>query len=125
MKKLLILFIVLSFNYSFAGVYTVTNTNDSGVGSLRDGIIAVNSGGTINFTLTYPATIPLSSGEINFGKSIYFDGPGADLLSISGGSSSRLFYITAGDVYSIILQSGMGRKLEDQPMVLELVRSSV
>jgi len=99
MKKLLILFIVLSFNYSFAAVYTVTNTNDSGVGSLRDGIIAVNSGDTINFTLTYPATIPLSSGEINFGKSIYFDGPGADLLSISGGSSSRLFYITAGDVY--------------------------
>jgi hypothetical protein len=45
-----------------AATITVTNTNDSGPGSLRDAIANASSGDTINFSLTYPATITLTCG---------------------------------------------------------------
>jgi len=37
-----------------ATTYTVTNTNDSGVGSFRQAIADAASGDTIDFGLTYP-----------------------------------------------------------------------
>ena len=42
----------------------VTNTDDSGPGSLRQTIAAAGPGDTIGFVLTYPATITLISGEL-------------------------------------------------------------
>jgi hypothetical protein len=44
-----------------AATLTVTSTADSGAGSLRSAIASASSGETINFNLTYPATITLSS----------------------------------------------------------------
>ena len=45
-----------------ANVITVTNTNDSGFGSLRQALADANNGDTINFAVT--GTIGLTSGEL-------------------------------------------------------------
>src|SRR5208282_4621490 len=45
---------------TIGGTFTVTNTNDSGFGSLRDAMANAASGDTINFSLAYPATITLA-----------------------------------------------------------------
>jgi hypothetical protein len=83
---------------------TVTNTNDSGAGSLRQAIADAASGDSIVFSLAgCPCTIqPTSTGyEIN--KSLNILGPGADQLSIRGGSIADvnrriLFTIFSGTV---------------------------
>jgi LPXTG-motif cell wall-anchored protein len=76
----------------------VTNTNDSGAGSLRQAIIDADDGDTIDFSLTTPATITLTSGYLNISDSITITGPGADQLSISSNFAFRVFYITGADV---------------------------
>ncbi len=74
--------------------YTVTKTDDSGEGSLRYAIGVVCPGGTIDFDLTYPATIVLTSGELTINKALTIEGPGQDQLTIDGNGSSRVFHIT-------------------------------
>jgi hypothetical protein len=71
---------------------TVLNNADSGPGSLRDTIAAAQSGDTIVFdpSLTYE-TITLSSGPLALSSNLTIDGPGADLLAISGNHASQLF----------------------------------
>src|SRR5215831_2075337 len=80
---------------------TVMNTADSGSGSLRDTIAAANPGDTIGFGLTLPATITLTSGQIMINKNLTIAGPGANLLTISGNASSRIFAIPSGQDVSI------------------------
>jgi predicted outer membrane repeat protein len=71
----------------------VTNTNDSGTGSLRQAITDVSPGGTITFNLSsYPDTIYLSS-QLLIDKNLTITGPGADQLTISGNKASRVFYL--------------------------------
>jgi|GEM_PF-1147828 len=95
---------LLYFFQSYAGnVITVTNSNDSGGGSLR---VAVNnlasSGDTIEFAPSlFGDTIHLTSGQININQSITIIGLGDDSTIISGNNSSRIFKITAGDSVSI------------------------
>jgi hypothetical protein len=79
-----------------AATITVTNNNDSGAGSLRQAISDAMAGDTINFSLSYPATITLTSGEIVFNKSLTINGPGAENLTVSGNNASRIFRIAAG-----------------------------
>jgi hypothetical protein len=66
-----------------AATITVTNTNDSGPGSLRQALANANNGDTINFAVT--GTISLFSGELVIGKNVTIAGPGANRLSIDGG----------------------------------------
>jgi hypothetical protein len=84
-----------------AATVTVTNTNDSGAGSLRQALVDASDGDTIDFSITTPATITLSSGELLVNKSITVAGPGADLLSVNGNGASRLFFIGSGQTVSI------------------------
>jgi hypothetical protein len=85
-------------------VLTVTNTNDSGPGSLRDAVAAANAAptsSTITFNLSLPATISLTSGQIFIIKNMAIVGPGANLLTISGGLLSRVFSIPAFGKYTV------------------------
>jgi hypothetical protein len=73
---------------------TVTNTNDSGPGSLRQAIADAASGDTINFSIT--GSITLTSGQLEILRNLTIQGPGANLLSINGNDTSRVFSISAG-----------------------------
>jgi hypothetical protein len=76
---------------------TVTNTLDSGPGSLRADIAAAQGGDTIVFGSGLKGqTIALTSGELLVNKSVIIQGPGAGLLAISGGNTSRVFEVAAG-----------------------------
>jgi len=67
-----------------ANVITVTNTNDSGPGSLRQALADANDGDTINFDVSLKGqTIALTSGELVIDKSITITGPGSDQLAVS------------------------------------------
>jgi hypothetical protein len=75
---------------------TVTSTADSGPGSLRAAIAGAASGDTIVFSLPYPTTIFLSSPlriESSQGKALTIQGPGASLLSISGGDGAPVLLV--------------------------------
>jgi hypothetical protein len=79
-----------------ANTITVTNTNDSGPGSLRQALADVNDGDTINFAVT--GTIGLTSGELLVDKAITISGPGAENLAVNGNAKSGVFHVTGGNV---------------------------
>ena len=99
-----------------AATFTVTNTNDTGPGSLRDALTQGNSNGeedTINFDPEFFATARtiILAGELvitmdgaNPGRLVTINGPGADLLTISGNNAVRPIY--AAD-YSSLSMSGI------------------
>ena len=81
----------------------VTNLDDDGAGSLRDGISISAAGGTITFEVT--GTISLTTGELVVNKDLTIQGPGADTLQIArdGGAQTpfRIFKITSGNTVEI------------------------
>jgi hypothetical protein len=74
-----------------ANTWTVTNTDDSGSGSLRQAIGMAVNGDTIIFS-GVSGTILLSS-ELGIYQSITITGPGSDILAVSGGDAVRVFRI--------------------------------
>src|SRR6185369_15661888 len=87
-----------------AGTITVTNTNDSGPGSLRQALIDAQDGDTIAFDLSLPATISLTSGELVINKNISLIGPGASLLAVSraqGAPTFRISHVSASHTVTI------------------------
>src|SRR5262249_29227907 len=74
----------------------MTSTADSGPGSLRDVVASAAPGDTIMFNIALPATITLTSGEIEVLSSITIAGPGAIALTISGSNLSGIFLINNG-----------------------------
>ena len=84
---------------------TVTNTNDSGPGSLRQALADAFDGDTINFHL--PAnrhTITLTNGGLGIDKRVTISGPGADQLSIDGNRTGCVFGVAQ---YNIVRISGL------------------
>jgi len=65
-----------------AATITVTNTNDSGPGSLRQALAVAHDGDRITFAVS--GTITLTSGQLGISKNVTISGPGADQLSIVG-----------------------------------------
>ncbi len=65
-----------------AATITVTNTNDSGPGSLRQAILNASSGDTINFAPSV-TTVTLTSGELVIDKNLTITGPGANRLTVT------------------------------------------
>src|SRR5438067_12755232 len=84
-----------------ANVITVTNTNDSGPGSLRQALADVNDGDTINFAVT--GTIGLTSGELLVDKAITISGPGPNMLTVSRSSNTqfRICHVMPGHTVTI------------------------
>src|SRR5947208_3783986 len=75
-----------------ANIIPVTNTNDSGPGSLRQALAVANDGDTIDAT-GISGVINLTSGELLVETSVTINGPGADLLAVDGNMISRGFRI--------------------------------
>ncbi len=74
-----------------AATITVTNTNDSGPGSLRQALANANNGDTINFAVS--GTITLTSGGLEVTKSVAISGPGANQLSIDGNLDDQRTFV--------------------------------
>jgi hypothetical protein len=74
-----------------AATITVTSTNDSGPGSLRQALRDVHDGDTINFAIT--GRIGLTNGGLAVTKNITISGPGSDQLSIDGNQALLVFGI--------------------------------
>src|SRR5437660_3069362 len=86
-----------------ATTITVTNTNDSGPGSLRQALAAANDGDTITFAVT--GAINLTSGELVINRNITISGPGADLLAVSRAANAapfRIFHVMLG--HAVIIE---------------------
>ncbi|MEO5352825.1 MAG: DUF4347 domain-containing protein, partial [Magnetococcus sp. XQGC-1] len=91
---------------------TVTNTNDTGAGSLRTVLSGSASGDTIQFSSSlYGQTITLTSGQLTISQNITIDGDmtdstsgssqtddGTPNITIDAGGSSRVFRISSGTV---------------------------
>src|SRR5438874_2274856 len=104
----------------------VTNTNDSGSGSLRQALADANDGDTIRFAVT--GAIQLTSGELVIDKSITIGGPGPDSLAVSRTSNTqfRIFHVMPGQTVSIqgLTISG-GAVANDSSVELTILNSTI
>jgi hypothetical protein len=82
-----------------AATITVTSTNDSGAGSLRQAIADANDGDTIDFGVT--GTITLTTDWLLVEKSITISGPGSNNLAVDSNHARRAFYIGWGRTVTI------------------------
>jgi hypothetical protein len=71
-----------------ATTITITNTNDSGPGSLRQALTDANDGDTINFAVT--GTIDLTNGELLVNKNVSITGPGSATLAVDGNTDPMI-----------------------------------
>src|SRR6478609_7304426 len=110
-KPLLVLFLfTVLLNEISATVFTVTNTNDAGPGSLRQAIIDANADNSalsnspheIN-TNFLTGTITLASPLPNISNHMDINGPAFGELIIDGANTFRLFTINA--TYSVGLDT--------------------
>lgn len=77
-----------------AAVITVTNTNDSGLGSLRQALVDSQDGDTIDFDPALKGqTISLTSAELVINKSITISGLGPNLLAVSRAQNAPAFRV--------------------------------
>lgn len=94
-----------------AATFTVTNTANTGAGSLRQAVLDANAAAgadTIVFDASFnsPQTITLASVITINGANdtLTVTGPGPNLLTLSGNNAVQIFSISAGEITSI---SGM------------------
>ena len=73
-----------------ASIIVVTNTADSGPGSLRDALATAVDGDMIDAT-GISGTILLTSGELQITHAVTISGPGAGSLSVDGNGTFRVF----------------------------------
>jgi len=80
--------------------YTVSNTDDSGAGSLRQAMLdaEVSAGADIIDATGISGTITLDSALSTITQDLMINGPGAANLSISGANLYRPFFVTGGTV---------------------------
>jgi len=100
---------------AYAEIITVTNTNDSGPGSLRQALADVNDGDTINFAIA--GTIGLTSGELLVSRSITISGPGATNLGVNANAGSRVFHIAPGRTVAISALTITNGYANNQPVL--------
>ena len=86
------LFLLMS-GFARAATLTVTNTSDTGAGSLRGEILAASSGDTINFSVS--GTITLSSALPVIAINLTIDGSGRS-ITVDGANSFPIFNVNPG-----------------------------
>src|SRR5262245_5388092 len=75
-----------------AAAWTVTNTQDSGAGSLRAAVAVAQPGDTITFAPQVSGTIHLNS-TLVLTHSLTIVGPGAGVLAVDGDNAMRVFEV--------------------------------
>ena len=112
-SSLLILSFAFSANPVSAAIFTVTNVNDAGGGSLRAAILLANATGvsdTIQFDAALAGqTIPLAAVLPAPTNDLEIDGANAPGLVINGGGAARIFEVTAAvnvTLRNLTLQNG-------------------
>jgi hypothetical protein len=91
----------------------ITNTADSGPGSLRQAIADAAPGETVNVP---PGTYTLSSGQLVVDKALTVAGSGARSTIVSGGGASRVFQ-TAGTTVTLSGMTVTGGKADITSLV--------
>jgi hypothetical protein len=96
-----VLLLAATMMSAHAATITVTNTNDSGPGSLRQALANANNGDRINFAVT--GTITLNGSGLLVNKNVTISGPGADQLSIvaHGIVTGSVFHVVSGKTVTI------------------------
>jgi len=90
-----VLFVALPVRPAYAATLVVTNTNDSGTGSLRQAIATASAGDTIIFDASLSGhTISLAS-TLTLSNSITIDGGGQSII-VSGNNSVQVMVINNG-----------------------------
>ena len=96
-----------------ATAITVTSTNDSGAGSLREAISIAVAGDTIQFDSSLSGkTINLTSGALGISKPLTIQGPGAGQLTIDGKNNgwNDVFDVDAGirnvQIFGLTIKAG-------------------
>jgi hypothetical protein len=80
-----------------AAVFTVTNTNDAGAGSLRAAVLTANATGGLDqivFAAGVTGTIALAT-TIGITDALTLTGPGPRVVSINGGNNIRILDVSA------------------------------
>src|SRR5262249_38800631 len=99
-------------NRMLLSTFTVTDLGDAGVGSglqvdLRYAINTANSNTALSNRIVFQpgltGTITLTQGKFVITKALEVDGPGADLLTVSGNHASGVFDITAPAGHAVLL----------------------
>jgi hypothetical protein len=93
-----------------ASTFTVTNLNDAGPGSLRQAVLGANSNAgadLITFQAGLTGTITLTSGQLQVYASADLEGPGADVITVSGNDASRVFYLYADSAGEAVTIAGL------------------
>jgi hypothetical protein len=80
---------------------TVTNLNDSGLGSLRQAIADAPITGTVDFQTGLTGTITLTSAPLTINNVLTVAGPGASVITVSGNKARQVFTITAQSIVTI------------------------
>lgn len=113
--------------------FMVSNTADSGIGSLRQAIDDANKAGgadTISFQATAYGTI-LVSKELAITDAVYLEGPAPDLLELKANGASRVFTIdnpsvtgTLVTIHGMTISSAAnsGIYLQDEALTLDRCR---
>ena len=83
-----------------ATIITVSNTNDSGPGSLRQALVDTTDGDRIDAT-GVSGVITLTGGELLVDKSVTINGAGADVLAVDGNATSSVVQISPGETVTI------------------------
>ena len=83
-----------------ANTITVTNTNDSGPGSLRQAVADANDGDIIN-AKDASGSIQLTTGELLLNKNVTINGPGAEKLSVENTQLGRVIEIASDKTVAI------------------------
>jgi hypothetical protein len=111
LRGLLVVLMFLALPAVAQAVTTVTNTNDSGAGSLRAAIVAANGapspGGTIDFAPGLSGTITLTTGVLPITQSVTIAGPGAGTITIDGNDSTTVFDIAPSAADQNVTISGV------------------
>ena len=90
--------LVLLSNRAVAQQVLVTNTNDSGPGSLRDAITLANATPGTTISVVATGNIQLTDPLPPITASMSIQGPGASNLTIDGGGANRVFMVLSGNV---------------------------